>query len=125
MTAESFFIPEKVGLPEETFGSWIEADHPWFEILPEEFTETDQKEEVDLTVNQLIENFPKWKGNWENDEYSEASQVARKNEPVLNTVVLGICFKLCYLILGYAVASKEIQKYIFDKIQERFLLFPM
>lgn len=38
---------------------WIEADHPWFEILPEEFTETDQKEEVDLTVNQLIENFQK------------------------------------------------------------------
>lgn len=51
-----FFIPEKVGLPEETFGSWTEADHPWFEIMPGQFRETDHVETVALLTLDVVQD---------------------------------------------------------------------
>ena len=127
-----FFIPEKVGLPEETFGSWTEADHPWFEIIPEQFHETDQEEQVDLTVDQLVANFQKCEGKWEQEEKPEeetpsSSVISISNfapNPMIkleldrHMAIRTICLDLCYSIPGYATADLEIKNFVYDRIRE-------
>jgi|LSQX01.1.fsa_nt_gb hypothetical protein len=61
-----YFIPSKVGLPENKFGEITEADHPWFELEKDGFTKTTEKPTVDITAQELYKRFLANKGSWHN-----------------------------------------------------------
>lgn len=63
-----FFIPEQVGLPEERFGSWTEADHCWFEMAKYSFELTDSAPNWNMAPDKLVEMFLKAKNNWHETE---------------------------------------------------------
>lgn len=61
-----YFIPSVVGLPEERFSSWIEAeDHVWFELSTGFAYLTEDKAQMNLTAQGLVDKFLAAKGNWE------------------------------------------------------------
>lgn len=61
-----YFIPSQVGLPEERFEKWDEdADHCWFSLEADSFSQTPLPATVDITARQLYENFLVRKGNWD------------------------------------------------------------
>jgi len=65
---DEFFIPGLVGLPEKRFDDYIDdLDHPWFELIPDAFSETDEKPTVNITAEALTSSFLKLAGNWESD----------------------------------------------------------
>lgn len=68
LDGREFFIPSQVGLPEERFEDETEDDHCWFELDANSFSETDLKADVDLTVEQLVNNFVAAKGNWDDSQ---------------------------------------------------------
>lgn len=59
------FIPSVVGLPEERFGSWTEADHIWFELEAGFATQTESKAQLKITTQELVDRFLAAMGNWE------------------------------------------------------------
>lgn len=60
-----YFIPRQVGLPEKRFDTFDpQSDHCWFELHPGAFTFTNEEPTVELTVDDLTQNFRKAKGNW-------------------------------------------------------------
>ena len=59
-----YFIPGAVGLPEERFGAFTDADHCWFELWVDAFSETDQKCTVKITPDELVAAFQSCKDNW-------------------------------------------------------------
>ncbi len=61
-----YFIPNQVGLPEKRFDVIDpKADHCYFELCDDDFELTEALAEIDLTVDQLVENFRKAKGSWD------------------------------------------------------------
>ena len=64
-----WFIPRQVGLPEERFpDSPTEADHCWFEWNG---LDADTEEPtIDLTIEQLIENFRASRQAWDDVRYA-------------------------------------------------------
>lgn len=55
-----YFYPSEVGLPENRFEDFCEGDPDWFEMDTEDnFAETTEAPTVDITVDQLVENFRK------------------------------------------------------------------
>ena len=64
-----FFIPAQVGLPEERFSEYEDQDdHTWF-ILPDDaFAPTNYKATETITAAQLLANFKKVDGNWDEME---------------------------------------------------------
>lgn len=55
-----FFIPSKVGLPEERFDSWTEDDHEFFELAFDGLTDTTRPTTVSITAKELYDNFIMW-----------------------------------------------------------------
>lgn len=60
-----FFIPSQVGLPENRFSGYgVQDDHIWF-ILPDDaFSPTNRKNTTHITAAELLSNFKKVNGNW-------------------------------------------------------------
>lgn len=61
-----FFIPSKVGMPEERFADWNDQDdHIWFKLFDDSFYKTDADATLDLTADELAERFAQCKDRWE------------------------------------------------------------
>lgn len=58
-----WLTPSQVELPEERFSDISEDDHSWFE-LEYGFETTSEDATVELTAQELAENFAKAKDNW-------------------------------------------------------------
>lgn len=65
LNESEFFIPRQVGLPEERFEEITEDDGCWFELAKENFSHTNEMPTVDLSSDELVTNFVKAKGNWD------------------------------------------------------------
>ena len=60
-----YFLPTQVGLPEERFDKWdAQSDHPWFELDEYSFEPTEEEPTVELTMEELTENFKRMAGRW-------------------------------------------------------------
>lgn len=61
-----YFIPRQIGLPEKRFDTFDpQSDHCWFELHPGAFTFTNQEPTIELSIEDLTQNFQKAKGNWD------------------------------------------------------------
>ena len=59
-----YFIPSQVGMDGSIDWEWSDQDdHPWFELSPFSFHETDEMP-CGMTAEELLESFRKAKGNW-------------------------------------------------------------
>lgn len=67
-----YFVPRQVGLPEERFGEVCDDDHAWFEM--QRISIVDEKPTVDLTAEELYQNFIKAFGNWDETLWTEGSE---------------------------------------------------
>lgn len=65
LNESEYFIPRQVGLPEERFDDITEDDGCWFELSKENFSHTNKRPTVDLSSDELVANFVKVKGNWD------------------------------------------------------------
>lgn len=66
---EEYFIPRRVGLPERRFDKIDpHSDHCWFELSSDSFELTDRPSDLNLTAEELVANFQKAKGHW-NDSW--------------------------------------------------------
>ena len=67
------FIPNQVGLPEIRLGDVDqEDDGPWFELdLEYAFTETDEKADTSITIDELVTRFKECKGAWNTDSWEQ------------------------------------------------------
>lgn len=66
---EERFIPSKVGLPEGRFPDYDpEIDGKWFELCTDSFDDTDLPTTLDISAVELVDNFARWAGRWEEDE---------------------------------------------------------
>ena len=60
-----YFIPSQVGLPERRFDRYDpEEDHCWFELAEDGFEETTKPATVEISAEQLVENFAAAKEHW-------------------------------------------------------------
>lgn len=61
-----YFIPSKVGLPEEKFGTEDDpdVDHEWFELGEGDFSRTFENPTVSITANELVQAFLRCKDKW-------------------------------------------------------------
>ena len=57
LSVGEYFIPEQVGLPANRFEDFTEDDHPFCEISDEDIYETLQNPTVNMTAEELYENF--------------------------------------------------------------------
>lgn len=64
-----YFVPRQVGLPEDRFGDINDDDHAWFEI--QEIVSVDGTPTVDMTAEELYQNFVKASGNWDETLWME------------------------------------------------------
>lgn len=64
-----FFIPSQVGLPEERFSKITSADHCWFELNEDSFESTYEETTIEMTAEELVENFKKMSGNWDETQF--------------------------------------------------------
>lgn len=67
-----YFIPRQVGLPEERFDDIDEDDHAWFEMS--RMFKTDMEPTVDLSAQEMYENFLKASGNWNANLWLEGGE---------------------------------------------------
>lgn len=59
-----YFIPAQVGMPGDIDWEWSDQDdHPWFELSPFGFHETDEMP-CGMSAAELLDNFRKAKNNW-------------------------------------------------------------
>ena len=67
-----YFIPTQVGLPEQRFGKYdLEEDHCWFELAEDGFEETTKPATVEISAEQLVENFAAAKEHWNDTAFQE------------------------------------------------------
>ena len=59
-----WFVPHKVGFPEEKFEEETEADHPWFELYACDFDETSESPQIEKTPEEIVQLFLQAKDNW-------------------------------------------------------------
>lgn len=59
-----WFVPHKVGFPEEKFEEETEADHPWFELYACDFYETSESPQLEKTPDEIVQLFLQAKDNW-------------------------------------------------------------
>ena len=59
-----WFVPHKVGFPEEKFEEETEADHPWFELYACDFEETSESPQIEETPDEIVQLFLQAKDNW-------------------------------------------------------------
>lgn len=69
MDGGEYFIPRQVGLPEERFEKITEDDHCWFEIS--RIFKTDSEPTLELTAEELYQNFINASGNWNETDWME------------------------------------------------------
>lgn len=62
---DEYFIPNMVGLDEEKFSDCTEDDVDFFEIHRTNFTPTECKPSVNMTVEELVAKFQNAKGHWQ------------------------------------------------------------
>jgi len=60
-----YFIPGRVGLPENKFDETTEADHDFFELGQYSFEQTKETPTAFVTAELLVELFKKCKDNWQ------------------------------------------------------------
>lgn len=66
-----YFIPRQVGLPERRFDRYgPEADHCWFELDEDSFSETTELPTVALTATELVNRFKGRRNNWQDEAYT-------------------------------------------------------
>ena len=69
---QEYFIPSKVGLPEERFSNYdSQLDHQWFEIHVHDFELTNDKSTVSLQPEQLVTSFRRQKDKWDYRPYHD------------------------------------------------------
>lgn len=64
-----YFIPSKVGFPEERFEDVTEDDHLWFELQEVDFEDSDQKPQMGISPEEMVRIFEKAKDHWEEGVY--------------------------------------------------------
>ena len=66
-----YFIPRQVGLPECRFDRYNpEADHCWFELDEDSFSETTELPTVALTATELLNRFEGCRNNWQDEAHT-------------------------------------------------------
>ena len=74
----SEFIPSQVGLFDNRFPTIEEDDGPWFELYPNvDFSQTELSPDVELSVDELVENFKKAKDRWDDESFYQAAADAQ------------------------------------------------
>ena len=60
-----YFIPEAVGLdaPRESVYDF-DVDHPYWELKPYDFKDTDKAPTTDITPEELVKSFKEMSGKW-------------------------------------------------------------
>lgn len=72
------FIPSQVGLFDNRFPTIEEDDGPWFELYPNvDFSQTELSPDVELSVDELVENFKKAKDRWDDESFYQAAADAQ------------------------------------------------
>ncbi|MCC8140123.1 MAG: hypothetical protein LIO67_07495 [Lachnospiraceae bacterium] len=72
LDCREWFIPEQVGLPAERleeFSFDSDEDHPFLELRKTDFSLTEDAPDCDITVEELVANFGKAKGQWYLDNF--------------------------------------------------------
>lgn len=65
-----WFIPSKVGFPEEKIDDTeTEDDHPWFELCADDFEDSDEAPQIDKTPEEIVQLFLDNKDHWEEGIY--------------------------------------------------------
>jgi len=63
-----YFIPGQVGLPERRFDPHDpQADHCWFELGADSFSETIEPPTIALTATELVNRFEECRNNWQDE----------------------------------------------------------
>ena len=66
-----YFIPGQVGLPEHRFDTYdSQADHCWFELTADSFSETIEPPTIALTATELVNRFEECRNNWQDEAYT-------------------------------------------------------
>ena len=66
-----YFIPGQVGLPEHRFDTYdSQADHCWFELTADSFSETIEPPTIALTATELVNRFEGCRNNWQDEAYT-------------------------------------------------------
>ena len=66
-----YFIPRQVGLPEQRFDTYDpQADHCWFELDVDSFSETTEPPTIALTATELVNRFEGCRNNWQDEAYT-------------------------------------------------------
>lgn len=66
-----YFIPGQVGLPEHRFDPYDpQADHCWFELAADSFSETIEPPTIALAADELVSRFEGCRNNWEDETYT-------------------------------------------------------
>ena len=66
-----YFIPRHVGLPEHRFDTYdSQADHCWFELTADSFSETRESPTMALTATELVNRFEGCRNNWQDEAYT-------------------------------------------------------
>ena len=66
-----YFIPGQVGLPEHRFDTYDpQADHCWFEMNEDSFSETIEPPTIALTATELVNRFEECSNNWQDKAYT-------------------------------------------------------
>ena len=66
-----YFIPGQVGLPEHRFDTYDpQADHCWFELGEDSFSETRELPTIALTATDLVNRFEECRNNWQDEAYT-------------------------------------------------------
>lgn len=68
-----YFIPSEVGLPEDKYEG-TDADHPWFELHEDDFSETDDDVTLNIKPEELVEKFLQRYLAWRNPCYIPSFQ---------------------------------------------------
>ena len=66
-----YFIPGQIGLPERRFDPYDpQADHCWFELGADSFSETREPPTIVLTAVELVSRFEGCRNNWQDEAYT-------------------------------------------------------
>lgn len=68
-----YFIPSEVGLPEDKYEG-TDADHPWFELHKDDFSETEDDVTLNIKPEELVEKFLQRYLAWRNPCYIPSFQ---------------------------------------------------
>lgn len=66
LNEEQWFIPSKIGFPEEKIDDVeIEDDYPWFELNVWDFKDSTKPPQIDKSPEEVVDLFLAAKGHWE------------------------------------------------------------